>query len=104
LEKTLILRKEPGLISRLFCLSGHGEIERAAFLTIAIFDFDLNGAGSGDLSGRDQNAKIEQVFDVPEHGSTKTCSHCQASTGPTGLAGLKVRGSGRARGAEHNTI
>jgi transposase len=33
----------------------------------------------------------KQVFDVPEHGSTKTCSHCGAQTGPTGLDGLKVR-------------
>jgi transposase len=33
----------------------------------------------------------KQVFDVPEHGSTKTCSHCKAQTGPSGLEGLKVR-------------
>lgn len=33
----------------------------------------------------------KQVFDIPEHGSTKTCSHCQAQTGPSGLDGLKVR-------------
>lgn len=33
----------------------------------------------------------KQVFDVPEHGSTKRCSYCRADTGPTGLEGLKVR-------------
>jgi transposase len=32
----------------------------------------------------------KQVFDVPEHGTTKTCT-CGATTGPSGLAGLSVR-------------
>ena len=33
----------------------------------------------------------KHVFDIPEHGSTRDCLKCKAPTGPTGLAGLKVR-------------
>lgn len=32
-----------------------------------------------------------QYIEVPSHGSTRICSHCGASTGPQGRAGLSVR-------------
>jgi transposase len=49
----------------------------------------------------DESGKI--ALTIPERGSTKTCSHCGASTGPTGLEGLKIRNwTCHQCGAEHN--
>ena len=36
-------------------------------------------------------AGAKRIMDVPEPGSTRDCPECKAPTGPTGLAGLKVR-------------
>jgi transposase len=45
----------------------------------------------------------KQVFAINERGTTKTCGHCGAATGPTGLDGLSVREwTCSACGSSHN--